>query len=48
MDYCRSLGFDFIVSEIIQARRGRMSEADYYPLDENDMMTIRTMNFEKG
>ena len=47
VNYCRSLGFDFTGSEILLTRRGKLSESDYYPLDENDMMTIRTMYFEK-
>ena len=47
-DYCHSLGFDFTGSDILLTRRGKFSEVDYYPLDENDMMTIRTMYFEKN
>ena len=48
VDYCHSLGFDFTGSDILLTRRGKFSEVDYYPLDENDMMTIRTMYFEKN
>ena len=47
-DYCHSLGFDFTGSDILLTRRGKFSESDYYPLDENDVMTIRTMYFEKN
>ena len=46
--YLRSLGFDFTGSEILLTRRGKMAEGDYYPLDEDDVMTIRTMYFEKS
>ena len=47
-DFFRSLGFGFAGSEILLTRRGKMSEGDRYPLDENDVMTIRTMYFEKN
>ena len=47
-DYFRSLGFDCTGSEILQTRKGKFNEGDYYPLDENDRMTIRTMYFKKN
>ena len=47
-DYFRSLGFVFTGSEILLTRKGKLAEGDYYPLDENDEMTMRTMYFEKS
>ncbi len=47
-DYFRSVGFGFTGSEILLTRKGKLAEEDYYPLDENDEMTMRTMYFEKS
>ena len=47
-DYFRSVGFGFTGSEILLTRKGKLAEEDYYPLDENDVMTIQTMYFEKN
>lgn len=47
-DYFCSLGFGFTGSEILLTRKGKLAEEDYYPLDENDEMTMRTMYFEKS
>ncbi len=47
-DYFRSLGFDFTGSEILMTRKGKFSEGDLYPPDDNDVMTIRTMYFTKN
>ena len=47
VSYCESVGFTNLDSEIINTRKGKISEGDLYPLDDNDCSTDRTIYFEK-
>ena len=47
VSYCESVGFTNLDSEIINTRKGRISDGDLYPLDDNDCSTDRTIYFEK-
>lgn len=47
VSYCESVGFTYLDSEIITARKGRIAEGDLYPLDDNDHSYDRTIFFEK-
>lgn len=48
VSYCESVGFTYLDSEIINKRKGRISEGDLYPLDDNDCSYDRTIYFEKS
>lgn len=48
VSYCESVGFTNSGSEIINTRKGRISDGDLYPLDDNDCSTDRTIYFEKS
>lgn len=45
--YCESLGFHFVGSDVVTTRKGKISEGDLYPLDENDCSEDRTVYFVK-
>ena len=45
--YCEQIGFTFLGSEIISLRKGKLSDGDLYPLDENDGWCDRTLYFAK-
>lgn len=45
--YCESVGFTVLDNEIIKTRKGKISEGDLYPLDDNDGSTDRIIYFEK-
>ena len=47
VDYCEKFGFVFIGSDIINTRKGKISEGDLYPLDYNDCSCDRTVYFKK-
>lgn len=47
VSHCESVGFTNLGSEIINTRKGRISDGDLYPLDDNDGSTDRTIYFEK-
>lgn len=47
VDFCKSVGFQFIDSDILKTRKGKIVEGDLLPLDENDRSTDRTIYFEK-
>lgn len=47
VDFCKSVGFQFIDSDILQTKKGKIDEGDLLPLDENDCSTDRTIYFEK-
>lgn len=46
-DFCEGVGFVRVGSEIFKTRKGRISEGDLYPLDDNDCSEDRTIYFEK-
>lgn len=48
VSYCESVGFTNLDSEIINTRKGKISNGDLYPLDDNDCSTDRTIYFEKS
>lgn len=48
VSYCESVGFVKLNSEIINTRKGRISDGDLYPLDDNDCSSDRTIFFEKS
>ena len=45
--YCEKIGFEFLGSDIINTRKGKISEGDLYPLDDNDCSCDRTVYFKK-
>ena len=45
--FCEKVGFTYLDGDIISSRRGKISEGDLYPLDENDHWTDRTLYFIK-
>ncbi len=47
IDFCKSVGFQFIDSDILQTKKGKIDKDDLLPLDENDRSTDRTVYFEK-
>ncbi len=46
--FCEKVGFTYLDGDIISSRRGKISEGDLYPLDENDCWTDRTLYFIKN
>lgn len=46
--FCEKIGFTFLNSEIISSRKGKLSDGDLYPLDENDNWCDRTLYFVKS
>lgn len=48
VSYCESVGFTNLGSDIINTRRGKISEGDLYPLDDNDCSIDRIIYFEKS
>lgn len=48
VSYCESVGFINLGCEIINTRKGKISEGDLYPLDNNDCSSDRTIYFEKS
>ncbi|NLV34822.1 MAG: class I SAM-dependent methyltransferase [Clostridiaceae bacterium] len=47
VEYCRNVGFVYKDSEIINSRKGKISDGDLFPLDDNDCSTDRMIYFEK-
>lgn len=47
VDSCNKNGFSYIDSEIIGNRKGKISDGDLFPLDDNDCSTDRIIYFEK-
>lgn len=47
VEYCKSVGFTYLDSDIIHTRKGKITDGDLYPLDDNDVSTDRTVYFEK-
>ena len=45
--FCEKVGFTYLDGEIISSRKGRISDGDLYPLDENDGWADRTLYFVK-
>ncbi|MBD5116602.1 MAG: class I SAM-dependent methyltransferase [Ruminococcaceae bacterium] len=45
VSYCESVGFTNLGSEIINTRKGKISDGDLYPLDDNDCSTDRIIYF---
>ncbi|MDD2262632.1 MAG: methyltransferase domain-containing protein [Clostridia bacterium] len=45
--YCKNVGFTYLNSEIINSRKGKISDGDLFPLDDNDCSTERMIYFEK-
>lgn len=45
--YCEKIGFEFLGSDIINTRKGKISEGDLYPLDDNDCSCDRTVYLKK-
>ena len=47
VSYCESVGFTLKDSDVIGTRKGKISQGDLYPLDDNDCSTDRIIYFEK-
>ena len=47
VEYCEKVGFSYVGGDVISTRRGKISENDLYPLDENDGWSDRTLYFQK-
>ncbi len=45
--FCEKVGFTYLGGDIISSRKGKLSQGDLYPLDENDRWTDRTLVFHK-
>lgn len=45
--FCEKVGFAYLDGDIISSRKGRISDGDLYPLDENDSWADRTLYFVK-
>lgn len=45
--FCEKVGFAYLDGDIISSRKGRISDGDLYPLDENDSWGDRTLYFVK-
>lgn len=48
VSFCEKVGFTYLDGDIISSRKGKISEGDLYPLDENDCWTDRTLYFVKN
>ena len=48
VEFCESVGFTWIGSETVTARKGHVSAGDLYPLDKDDCSTDKTVYFEKS
>ncbi len=46
-EYLEKVGFTYIGGDVIGTRKGKISEGDLYPLDENDRWSNRTLYFQK-
>lgn len=46
--FCESVGFTYVGSDVLCTRKGKISQGDLYPLDENDGSTDRTVYFKKS
>ncbi len=46
--FCEKIGFTLLGSDIISSRKGKISEGDLYPLDNNDCWSDRTLYFIKN
>lgn len=45
--FCEKVGLAYLGGDIISSRKGRISDGDLYPLDENDGWADRTLYFIK-
>ena len=45
--YCENVGFRLTGSDVVTTRKGKISDGDLYPLDENDCSEDRTVYFVK-
>lgn len=45
--FCKNVGFQYLGSDILHTRKGKISDGDLYPLDENDCSADRAVYFEK-
>lgn len=46
--YCEKIGFVFLGDDIINTRKGKISEGDLYPIDDNDCSHDRMVYFKKA
>lgn len=46
--FCENVGFQYLGGDILHMRKGKISDGDLYPLDENDCSADRTVYFEKS
>ena len=47
IDFCESIRFKYIDSDILQTRTGKIAEGDLLPLNDKDKSTERAVYFEK-
>lgn len=47
VSFCESVGFVYLDSDILFSRKGKISNGDLYPLDDNDGWTQRTVYFKR-
>lgn len=45
--FCEKVGFTYLKGDAISAHKGRLSDGDLYPLDDNDGWADRTLYFVK-
>lgn len=45
--FCEKVGFTYLKGDVISAHKGRLSDDDLYPLDDNDGWEDRTLYFVK-
>ncbi len=45
--FCEKVGFTYLKGDVISAHKGRLSDGDLYPLDDNDGWADRTLYFVK-
>ena len=47
VEFCENIGFTYVDSDIINSRKGKISEGDLFPLDNNDCSIDRMIYFIK-
>ncbi|MCI8784235.1 methyltransferase domain-containing protein [Lachnospiraceae bacterium 48-21] len=47
VDFCKNIGFQYIGSDVLITRQGKIAEGDLFPLDDNDYSSDRTIYLEK-